>query len=141
MGKTIISDKAYNEFLKEVVNLVQTHRVYAIQTVQTINIQLYWSIGELILQRQKAYGWGKSIVNQLSKDLTAHIGDGISWSSRNLWFMRQLVVEYLNMNQLGSQLEIEQLNQLDSVLDIEKMKELVCKVPKLRFPEFCQCLK
>lgn len=129
MNKTIFSDKTYTEFLKEVVYLVQSHRIYAIQTVQTINIQLYWSIGELILHRQKEYGWGKSIVNQLSKDLTVRIGDGISWSSRNLWFMRQLVLEYSNVNQLGSYLEIEKLNQLDSVMDIEEIKELVCKVP------------
>lgn len=129
MNKSIFSDKTYTEFLKEVVYLVQSHRIYAIQTVQTINIQLYWSIGELILHRQKEYGWGKSIVNQLSKDLTVRIGDGISWSSRNLWFMRQLVLEYSNVNQLGSYLEMEKLNQLDSVMDIEEIKELVCKVP------------
>ena len=39
------TNNAYNEFLAEIVNLVQSHRVHAIQTVQNINNQLYWNIG------------------------------------------------------------------------------------------------
>jgi len=127
--KKISQNNAYEEFLCEIVNLVHSHQIHAVQTVQNIHIQLYWNIGELIIKRQEEYGWGKSIVQQLSKDLSLQVGKGISWSTRNLWFMRQFVLEYSNMNQLGSHLEMEKLNQLDSVLGIEKMKELVCKVP------------
>jgi hypothetical protein len=43
--------KAYQQFLAEIVNLVQNHRVVAVQRVQTISNQLYWSIGELILKK------------------------------------------------------------------------------------------
>jgi hypothetical protein len=68
-----ISSAEYQEFLAEIVNLVQNHRALAVQTVQTVSNQLYWNIGELIIKKQQQYGWGKSIVEQLSKDLNLYI--------------------------------------------------------------------
>lgn len=110
-----ISTEAYQQFLAEVVNLVQSHRVAAVQAVQTVSNQLYWNIGELIIQKQKVFGWGKSVVEKLSKDLNYQLGDAVSWSPRNLWFMRQVVCEYSNLNQLDS--------------DLEDIKKLVSSVP------------
>jgi predicted nuclease of restriction endonuclease-like (RecB) superfamily len=120
-----MSPEAYQQFLVEVVTMVQNHRVVAVQSVQNISNRLYWNIGELILNKQREHGWGKSIVEQLSNDLNHHIGDGVSWSPRNLWFMRQLVSEYSNLNQPGS--EIEKVKQPAS--DLEKVKQLVSEVP------------
>ncbi len=123
-----ISTIAYQEFVSEVVSLVQHHRVQAVQSVQVIGNQLYWNIGELIIKRQAEHGWGKSIVELLSKDLTHKVGDGVSWSPRSLWLMRQLVMEYSNLNQPDS--DLEQLKQLISnvpwqhnVLIIQRVKD------------------
>jgi len=120
-----IAPEAYNQFLAEVVNMVQQHRVVAVQSVQTLANQLYWNIGEIIIQKQKEFGWGKSVVEQLSKDLNQQLGDAISWSPRNLWSMRQLVEEYSILKQLVS--EIEKVKQTSS--DLEKVKQLVSDVP------------
>lgn len=128
------ASEEYHNFVSEVVNLVQHHRVIAVQSVQTLSNQLYWNIGELIIRKQKQFGWGKSIVEQLSKDLTHQIGEGVSWSPRNLWFMRQLVDEYSNLKQPVSDLEL--LNQASSEIkevkqsasDLEKVKQLVSQV-------------
>ena len=132
-----IDIKAYKIFLDEVVNVVQNHRVRAVQTVQTISIQLYWSIGELILQKQNEYGWGKSIVEQLSKDLTQNIGEGISWSPRNLWFMRQLVNEYSNLNQVGSEIIdvknlVSEVPWKHNILILQKVKDILFEHEKLQ---------
>lgn len=110
-----ITSKAYQQFLTEIVTLVQSHRVLAVQSVQTISNRVYWNIGELILKKQQVHGWGKSIVEQLNNDLNHHIGEGLSWSPRNLWFMRQLVSEYSNLNHPGS--------------EIKALKKLVSEVP------------
>jgi len=120
-----ISNESYQPFLSEIVNLVQHHRLQAVQAVQSISNQLYWSIGELIIQKQQEYGWGKSIVEKLSTDLNIQIGEGISWSPRNLWFMRQLVSEYSILNQADS--ELEKVNQAGS--EIEIVKQLVAQIP------------
>lgn len=128
-----VSNEAYQQFLAEIVSMVQNHRTRAVQSVQTISNQLYWNIGELIIKKQQENGWGKSIVEQLSKDLTRHIGEGVSWSPRNLWFMRQLVDDYSNLKQPDS--EIENLKQLVSevpwghnILILQKVKDIKARV-------------
>jgi len=115
-----VSKDIYQRFLNDVVTMVQNHRAVAVQSVQAINNQLYWNIGELILKMQREHGWGKSIVEKLSNDLQHQIGEGVSWSPRNLWFMRQLVTEYSNLNHLSS--ERENNNNLN-------LKQLVSEVP------------
>lgn len=123
-NEQIISQQ-YQQFLVEITDLVQNHRIQAVQSVQFISNNLYWNIGELIIKKQVEFGWGKSIVEILSKDLTRLIGEGISWSPRNLWFMRQLVNEYSNLNQHDS--EYLKLNQADS--ELKTVKELVSNIP------------
>lgn len=129
-----ISKDAYQRFLNDVVVMVQNHRSVAVQSVQTINNQLYWNIGELILRMQKQHGWGKSIVERLSNDLQHQIGKGVSWSPRNLWLMRQLVDEYSNLKQPVSDLKNHngKLKQAVSDLGINKalkLKKLIAEVP------------
>ena len=126
LNKNILPD-AYNEFLSDVATAVQQHRVQAVQSVQTISNQLYWSIGELIIKKQLEFGWGKSVILLLSRDLPQLIGEGVSWSPRNLQFMKQLVAEYSNMNQLGSQLE--NVNVKPAVSQLDYVKKLVLNTP------------
>jgi predicted nuclease of restriction endonuclease-like (RecB) superfamily len=133
IDSNIFDDSAYQQFIVEIVNMIQNHRVLAVQNVQTISNQLYWGIGELILNKQRAYGWGKSIVERLSKDLNLYVGTGVSWSPRNLWFMRQLVDEYSNLKQTVS--EMGNLKQLVSeipwgqnILILQKVKDIKARV-------------
>jgi predicted nuclease of restriction endonuclease-like (RecB) superfamily len=139
--KNEIQSENYHLLLDEVAGLVQNHRVQAVQSVQTISNQLYWNIGELIIKKQEDFGWGDSIVKQMSQDLSKLIGEGISWSPRNLWLMRQFYIEYskvnqadslsLNVKQAASDLELltenSKVNQADSLLEL--VKKLLFKVP------------
>ena len=122
-----ISPDAYNEFLSVVATAVQQHRVQAIQSVQTISNQLYWNIGELIKQKQLEFGWGKSVILLLSQDLPQLIGEGVSWSPRNLQFMKQLVAEYSNVKQPVSHLGNANMKQ--PVSHLEYVKKLVLNIP------------
>jgi predicted nuclease of restriction endonuclease-like (RecB) superfamily len=126
-------NEEYQIFLSEIVNLIQNHRTIAVQSVQAISNQLYWSIGELIIKKQQDFGWGKSIVEKLSNDLNKYIGHAVSWSPRNLWFMCQLVYEYSNLKQPVS--EIEKLKQLVSevpwghnILILQKVKDIDARI-------------
>jgi predicted nuclease of restriction endonuclease-like (RecB) superfamily len=122
-----ISQDAYNEFLSDVATAVQQHRVQAIQSVQTISNQLYWQIGELIIKKQEEFGWGKSVILLMSQDLPQLIGEGVSWSPRNLQFMKQLVSEYSNVKQTASHLEDP--NVKPAVSHLEYVKKLVLNTP------------
>lgn len=136
-----ILSENYHLLLNEVAGMVQNHRIQAVQSVQTISNQLYWNIGELILKKQEEFGWGKSVIESLSKDLPSLVGEGISWSTRNLQFMRQLVLEYSNVNRAGSLLSnvkqaashLEKINQISNVKPtvshLQYVKKLVLTTP------------
>jgi predicted nuclease of restriction endonuclease-like (RecB) superfamily len=127
-----ISPVAYATFLSDVANAVQQHRVQAIQSVQTISNQLYWNIGELIIKKQEEFGWGKSVIIRLSRDLPQLIGEGVSWSPRNLQFMKQLVTEYSNVKQLDSHLESSKSansNVKQPVSHLAYVKKLILNTP------------
>ncbi len=128
-----ISPEAYNEFLSDVATAVQHHRVQAVQSVQTISNQLYWHIGELIIKKQLEFGWGKSVILLLSQDLPRLIGEGVSWSPRNLQFMKQLVAEYSNVKHPVSHLEYLKKLVLNTpwrhnILILQKVKEPKARV-------------
>ena len=51
-------------------------------------LQLYWEIGNDILQRQAERGWGTKVVERLAHDLRSAFPDMRGFSRANLWYMR-----------------------------------------------------
>lgn len=97
----------YHQLFDEVKAHITRARIDAIRTVNRNLIQLYWEIGKLIYQKQEKYGWGKSVVEQLSKDLRKVFPQNIGLSSRNLWEMRRFYHFYynkLNLQQLVAEI-------------------------------------
>ena len=52
-------------------------------------IELYWHIGNDILQRQKEEGWGAKVIDRLSADLKEEFPDMDGFSARNLGSMKR----------------------------------------------------
>ena len=48
----------------------------------------------MIVENQTQYGWGKSIVENLSTDLKKEFPGNSGFSVQNLWYMRQFYIEY-----------------------------------------------
>ncbi len=133
-------DKNYINFLDEIKKQVVSSNIKAVKSVNRELINMYWNIGELILERQKQFAWGKSIVEQLSKDLQKEFSGKKGFSSQNLWFMRQMVNEYSTPNllqpvrdlQLFHEYTIKQNisnNDLSNNNAIEFLKQLVFEIP------------
>jgi predicted nuclease of restriction endonuclease-like (RecB) superfamily len=57
-------------------------------------LQLYWEIGKGIAERQESLGWGKSVVEQLAKDLRKEFPGTVGFSPQNLWYMRKFFLAY-----------------------------------------------
>jgi predicted nuclease of restriction endonuclease-like (RecB) superfamily len=87
-------DTEYRTFLQEVKSQVKSARVEAARNVNRHLISLYWNIGKGIAERQKHLKWGKSVVEQLAKDLQKEFTGQEGFSAQNLWYMRQLYQEY-----------------------------------------------
>jgi predicted nuclease of restriction endonuclease-like (RecB) superfamily len=54
-------------------------------------VMLYWQIGQDILIRQDALGWGTRVVQRLADDLRREFPGQKGFSCRNLQYMRKLV--------------------------------------------------
>ena len=53
-----------------------------------------WSDRKKIVEKQEKFGWGKSIVENLVKDLQKEYPGIKGFSSQNLWYMRQFYTSY-----------------------------------------------
>ncbi|MCY1222297.1 putative nuclease YhcG [compost metagenome] len=78
----------YSDLLGELKNRVRAARSQAIRTVNTQLIELYWSIGKTILQRQDVENWGSGVIGRLADDLRAEFPEMKGLSRRNLFYMR-----------------------------------------------------
>lgn len=104
MSKSITpTEPQYRQFLDEVKTEIRQTKIHVARSANRELIQLYWRLGKVITEKQEALGWGKSIVEQLARDLQ-RIFDGRSgFSTQNLWYMRQFYQEYhddTNLQQL-----------------------------------------
>lgn len=94
MNEQVISIQKYTSFLKEVKTSILQTKIQASRAANSVVLQLYWSLGEKIVSAQETYGWGKSVVERLSRDLRKDFGGTFGFSVQNLWYMRQLYLEY-----------------------------------------------
>jgi predicted nuclease of restriction endonuclease-like (RecB) superfamily len=93
-------NQAYQELLNNIKATIQSERTRAIQQLNRSLIQVYWEIGRQIVESQQQYGWGKNIVEQLSKDLQRDFPSKTGFSSRNLWDMRRFYETYKDFSNL-----------------------------------------
>ena len=84
----------YLEFYKNVKERIIASKIKAVRSANKELIQLYWNIGKEIIEKQEKLGWGKSVVEELSKDLRRELGNIEGYSERNLWNMRLFYNEY-----------------------------------------------
>jgi len=90
----------YNDFFNDIIATIEKARYDAFKSVNYNQIQQNYKIGNIIVERQNKFGWGKSIVERLSKDLKKIIDGTKGYSIQNLWNMRQFYLEYKDNKKL-----------------------------------------
>lgn len=95
-----IDKNTYKDFVSDIKQRIRSAQYEAMKVVNKQAIQLNWDIGKMIVEKQEQLGWGKSVVEQLSKDLQAEFVGQKGWSAQNLWYMRQFYVEYKDKQNL-----------------------------------------
>ena len=86
--------KDYIVLLNDVKKRIRSAQYEALKAVNKELISLYWDIGRMIIERQKGESWGKSVVEQLAKDLRAEFPRISGFSARNIWRMRSFYFTY-----------------------------------------------
>jgi len=91
----LLSEPAgYAELLEQLKARVRTSQVRAARAANSELLQLYWSVGRDILDRQEQAGWGSRVIDRLAQDLRAEFPDQRGWSRSNLHYMRSLAAAW-----------------------------------------------
>ena len=90
----------YNRLLREIRERVREAQYDAFKAVNKELIFLYWDIGRMIVERQDALGWGRSVVEKLAGDLQREFPGMRGFSAQNLWYMRQFFKVYAGNEKL-----------------------------------------
>jgi predicted nuclease of restriction endonuclease-like (RecB) superfamily len=81
------------QFISDIKEKVRQAQYEALKVVNVHLINLYWELGKAISEKQ-TLGWGKAIVQNLSKELQMEFPAMSGFSVGNLWLMAQFYSEY-----------------------------------------------
>ena len=97
---------AYKQLLTDIGQLIANGRKQVLSTVNTAMLQMYWGIGQYIVEFEQngeiRAQYGKSLLSTISKDLTQLYGSG--FNRNNLQYMRKLYMAFPNCTTLSCKL-------------------------------------
>ena len=97
-------DTAYFTIIESLKEKIRLAKQRAILAVNKELIQIYWEIGNTILQQQAERGWGAKVIDKLSADLKSEFPDMKGFSVRNIKYMKAFAAAYpLFMQQSAAQ--------------------------------------
>ena len=84
----------YSRFLSEIKSRIRSAQYEAMKAVNKEMIALYWELGKRIYEQQNLLGWGRSVVENLSKDIQKEFPGVKGFGTSNLWDMARFYKEY-----------------------------------------------
>lgn len=111
MIRKTLPDSTYASFLKDIIKKISETKITVARVINSELTKLYWTIGEMISEKQKEQGWGKNVIEKLAIDIKKNTGSVTGFSPHNLWFMKQFYEEYHDrefLKQLVSELKLKQ---------------------------------
>lgn len=91
---TPILSPEYLNFRNEITSRIRSAQYEALKAVNKEMIALYWEIGRRITEQQVALGWGKSVVENLSRDIQKEFPGIKGFGVSNMWDMARFYSEY-----------------------------------------------
>jgi len=84
----------YLNFKNEITARIRSAQYEALKAVNKEMIALYWEVGKRITKQQTALGWGKSVVENLSRDIQKEFPGIKGFGVSNMWDMARFYTEY-----------------------------------------------
>jgi len=115
-----VRNQSYKEFIITLKQKIYSAKTEAIVSANRLMIELYFEIGKEIVSNQQTQGWGKSVVEQMSKDLKDEFGEKSGYSTSNLWRMRSFYIAYKDDEYLAQL--VRDISWGQNILIFEKCK-------------------
>ncbi|MCD8268811.1 MAG: DUF1016 N-terminal domain-containing protein, partial [Parabacteroides sp.] len=90
----ISETQEYFQFFSEIKSRIRSAQYEAMKAVNKEMIALYWELGRRIYEQQNQLGWGRSVVENLSRDIQKEFPGMQGFGARNIWYMAQFYSEY-----------------------------------------------
>ena len=102
MKKQIIQTKQnYNKILNNIINYIEKSKLRAFSEINKALLSAYWNIGKELSENAS---YGKSVVEQLSRDLRLKYPNVRGYSTANLWNMKRFYETYQKLQTLSGEL-------------------------------------
>ncbi len=85
---------SYVATLQEITAYLRGARIRSVFAANSVVIEAYWQIGNLILARQRESGWGAKVIDRLAADLKTEFPDMSGLTTRNLLSMKIFAREF-----------------------------------------------
>lgn len=118
-----IEKQDFVSFVNEIKSKIIFSQYEALKAVNKELINLYLEIGKNIVEKQEKFGWGKSVVKNLSDELRKEFVGMKGFSERNLWNMRTFYIEYKDNIKL--QALTAQIGWTHNVVILQKTKDVL----------------
>ena len=109
------------DFVTEIKHRIAEAQYSALKSVNTELINLYWDIGQKIVEQQEKYSWGKAVVENLSQDLQKEYSGLKGFSVGNLWRMRNFYLQYYQNQKLAPM--VREISWTKNIIIMEKCKD------------------
>jgi predicted nuclease of restriction endonuclease-like (RecB) superfamily len=100
-----LSPKEYASTLAGLKKQIQECQIRAITSVNKELINLYWTIGKIIVEKQESSGWGSKFIEKLAKDLQSEFPGIEGFSRANVFRMKAFFIAYEKVAQPARQID------------------------------------
>ena len=111
----------YRAAFFSIKNEIENSRIRAVKAANSIQLDLYWKIGQIIFNRKAEEKWGSSVVENLSDDLRSEYPEIKGLSSSNLWRMLKFFTSYRDNEKLAPL--VREIGWSQNVAIFEKCKD------------------
>lgn len=116
------STESMQSFVGEIKQIIHDARTHAVRSVDFCRVQMYWAIGQRIVEKEQQgkerADYGTYLIKRLAQEIEPEYGSG--FGERQLKFCRQFYKTYPNGNALRSQLNWSQYRMLIQISDPDK---------------------
>ena len=94
MSQNIVTTDDYRALIADLKTRIRSAQIKAAVAVNSQLIALYWDIGKLIAEKQRASGWGDAVIEAIAKDLSREFQSMKGFSRANLYRMKRFYAFY-----------------------------------------------
>ena len=122
MTQNLTTTDDYRALIADLKTRIRAAQIKAAVTVNRELIVLYWDIGQLIAEKQRASDWGDAVIEQIAGDLTRELEGLKGFTRRNLYFMKQFYSFHADRGEFVKQL-VSQIPWGHNILILQKIKD------------------